>query len=147
MEKEALELTWGCECFLVFLIGRHFVMETDLKWGWQALTDFPPKIKWFRLRIMRFRHTPGKALLTADTLMRPCQSKLKFETDRQRLNGRHKRLYPVNEVIITIPYSAKYCTWHNWEDNCRKTMFALRSCHTVRKGGPTAPSSQVQWKF
>lgn len=31
VEKEVLGLTWGCEKFRNFLIGRHFFLETDHK--------------------------------------------------------------------------------------------------------------------
>uniref|UniRef100_A0AAQ5Z7N1 ribonuclease H n=1 Tax=Amphiprion ocellaris TaxID=80972 RepID=A0AAQ5Z7N1_AMPOC len=70
VEKEALGLTWGCEIFKNFLIGRHFSLETDHKplvslLGHQALTELPPRIQRFRLRLMRYSysisHTPGKA--------------------------------------------------------------------------------------
>ncbi|XP_061135154.1 polyadenylate-binding protein-interacting protein 1 isoform X4 [Syngnathus typhle] len=58
VEKEALGLTWGCERFKDFLIGRHFSLETDHKplvslLGQQALTELPPRIQRFRLRLMR----------------------------------------------------------------------------------------------
>ncbi|XP_061159755.1 uncharacterized protein K02A2.6-like [Syngnathus typhle] len=57
VEKEALGLTWGCERFKDFLIGRHFSLETDHKplvslLGQQALTELPPRIQRFRLRLM-----------------------------------------------------------------------------------------------
>lgn len=50
VEKEVLGLTWGCERFRDFLIGRHFSLETDHKplvslLGHQTLTELPPRIQ------------------------------------------------------------------------------------------------------
>lgn len=79
VEKEALGLTWACERFRNFLIGKHFLLETDHKpllslLGSQALDALPPRIQRFRMRLMRYSyniaHVPGKCLWTADTLSR-----------------------------------------------------------------------------
>lgn len=62
-----------------YLIGLHFTLETDHKLllgllGSKALDDLPPKIEWFRLKMLRFSyhimHVPGKALVMADALSR-----------------------------------------------------------------------------
>ena len=77
VEKEALGLTWACERYRNFLIGKHFQLETDHKpllslLGSQALDALPPRIQRFRLRLMRYSysisHVAGKCLWTADTL-------------------------------------------------------------------------------
>uniref|UniRef100_A0A3Q2E2F1 Reverse transcriptase RNase H-like domain-containing protein n=1 Tax=Cyprinodon variegatus TaxID=28743 RepID=A0A3Q2E2F1_CYPVA len=52
VEKQVLELTWRCERFKDFLIGRQFSLETDHKplislLGQQALTELPPRIQRF----------------------------------------------------------------------------------------------------
>ena len=79
VEKEALALTWACERFSDFILGLHFVLETDHKplvslLGGQALDALPPRIQRFRMRLMRYSydviHVPGKTLTTADTLSR-----------------------------------------------------------------------------
>lgn len=79
VEKEALGLTWACERFRDFLLGKHFCLETDHKpllslLGAQALDLLPPRIQRFRMRLMRYSydivHVPGKSLWTADTLSR-----------------------------------------------------------------------------
>lgn len=78
VEKGALGLTWGCERFKD-LIGQNFKLETDHKplvslLGVQALSELPPRIQRFRMRLMTYsytiHHVPVKALLTADTLTR-----------------------------------------------------------------------------
>lgn len=54
VEKEALGLTWTCERFKDFLIGKHFELETDHKpvlslLGSQALDALPPRIQRFKM--------------------------------------------------------------------------------------------------
>ena len=89
VEKEALGLTWACERFKDFLIGKQFCMETDHKpilslLGAQALDLLPPRIQRFRMRLMRYSysivHVPGKSLWTADTLSTsPVKSRMSTE--------------------------------------------------------------------
>lgn len=59
IEKEELSLTWACESFKDFLIGKEFKMETDHKpltslLGTQLLDSLPPRIQSFRMRLMRY---------------------------------------------------------------------------------------------
>lgn len=79
IEKEALATTWFCEKFSNYLLGRHFLIETDHKplvplLGTKRLDDLPPWIVRFRLRLARFDYSisnlPGKLLYTTDTLSR-----------------------------------------------------------------------------
>lgn len=49
VEKEAMGLTWACERFRDFLMGKYFCLETDHKLlisllGAQALDLLPPRI-------------------------------------------------------------------------------------------------------
>lgn len=117
VEKEALGLTWGCERFKDFLIGRHFSMETDHKplvslLGLQALTELPPRIQRFRLRLMRYSysitHTPGKALFTADTLSR---APVEMDSDSKAAADlmADTNIY-VDEIIRSLPASPAYIT-------------------------------------
>ena len=77
IEKEALATTWAFEKFANFLIGKHFLVETDHKplvplLGVKHLHTLPLRVLRFRLRLDRFiydiGHVPGKELYTADTL-------------------------------------------------------------------------------
>ena len=79
IEKEALAVTWACDKFSNYILGRTFHIETDHKpliplLGTKQLDSLPPRILRFRLRLARYiytiEHVPGKLLYTADTLSR-----------------------------------------------------------------------------
>ena len=79
IEKEALALTWACDKFSMYVLGKKFRLETDHKppvplLGSKQLDSLPPRVLRFRLRLARYdytiEHVPGKELYTADTLSR-----------------------------------------------------------------------------
>ena len=79
IEKEALAATWACEKFRDFVTGLDFKLQTDHKplvllLSSKDLSQMPPRILRFRMRIMRFAptvvHVPGKDQITADALSR-----------------------------------------------------------------------------
>uniref|UniRef100_A0A1A8CXN4 Gypsy retrotransposon integrase-like protein 1 n=1 Tax=Nothobranchius kadleci TaxID=1051664 RepID=A0A1A8CXN4_NOTKA len=117
VEKEALGLTWGCERFKDFLIGRHFSLETDHKplvslLGQQALTELPPRIQRFRLRLMRYSYTishiPGKEILTADALSRaPVDHDPDSKATAELLEDTN--IY-VEEIVKCMPATPSYIT-------------------------------------
>ena len=79
IEKEALAVTWACDKFSNYILGKRILIGTDHKplvpiLNTKDLDTLPPRVLRFRLRMARFdyvaEHLPGKLLYTADTLSR-----------------------------------------------------------------------------
>jgi len=83
IEKESLAITWACEKFDYYLVGRKFQVETDHSplvklLGVKDLGSQPLRVQRFKLRLMRYDfvifHTPGNLLFVANSLSRPCST-------------------------------------------------------------------------
>lgn len=79
IEKEALAVTWACDKFADYVIGKHFQIESDHKpliplLNSKHFDNLPARILRFWLRMGRFNytvfHVPGKLLEAADALSR-----------------------------------------------------------------------------
>ena len=111
IEKEALALTWACERFSDYLIGKHFVIETDHKplvplLSTTPLNSVPPRVLRFRLRLLRYDfsivHIPGKDHIIADALSRSPSSCV-LSMDEVTLLDEAE--YYVNETLAYLPAS------------------------------------------
>ena len=77
IEKETLALTWACERFAEYLLGKPFHLHTDRKplvliISSKSLDTLPARVQRFHMHLMRYQlsisHVPGKDLHIADTL-------------------------------------------------------------------------------
>lgn len=114
VEKEALGLTWACERFKDFVIGKHFTLETDHKpllslLGSQALDALPPRIQRFKMGLMRYSysivHVPGKDLWVADTLSRAPVKQCELHEEREFWEDTN--IY-VDAIMGNLPASTTY---------------------------------------
>ena len=80
IELEALGITWACEKFDFYLVGRTFEVETDHRplvslLGEKDLSQLPIRVQRFKMRLMRYDfsifHSPGSCMFIADYLSRP----------------------------------------------------------------------------
>ena len=77
IKKEALVITWACEKFSDYILGKPITIETDHKplvplLGTKQLDSLAPRVLCFRLHLDWFtytiHHVPGKDLHIADAL-------------------------------------------------------------------------------
>ena len=78
IEKEVLAITWACEKFFTYILGKHISIDIDheplvplLDQGSKHLDNLPPRVLRFRLRLMWFSYSSSRETLnlyTADTV-------------------------------------------------------------------------------
>ena len=109
IEKEALAITWACEKFSSYVLGRQVLLETDHKplvplMTYKQLDNLPPRVLRFRLRLMRFdyqiSHVPGKYLYVADTLSR---APLPHNSNKETLKQQEEVESYIQTVVSHLP--------------------------------------------
>ena len=88
IEKESLAITWACEHFAQYLVGKRFVIHTDHRplvslLQSKRLDELSVRIQRFRMRLLRFSYdivyVPGKDQVVPDAMSRaPIHTKLCF---------------------------------------------------------------------
>ena len=111
IEKEALALTWACERFSDYIVGKSILAETDHKplvplLTTRTLDEVPPRVQRLRMRLMRFHfkavnHVPGKEMYIADALSR-MQSE---NTNRMATVPEEEMNIYVDSVLDSLPVS------------------------------------------
>uniref|UniRef100_A0A1X7VS62 Reverse transcriptase RNase H-like domain-containing protein n=1 Tax=Amphimedon queenslandica TaxID=400682 RepID=A0A1X7VS62_AMPQE len=97
-EKEGLAITWSCEKFSPYILGKRILIKTDHKpfvslFGVKDLDKLPAQILRFRLRLTRFNYSvPSNLPNTADTLSQAPQN----------LNTPDTRLIDEAELLIAV---------------------------------------------
>ncbi|XP_027869193.1 uncharacterized protein K02A2.6-like [Xiphophorus couchianus] len=153
VEKEALSLTWACERFSNYLVGKHFQMETDHKpllslLSSQMLDDLPPRIQRFRMRLMRYSYSisyvPGKHLWTADTLSRAPMIENLSTTEAKLVDD--SNIY-VDNVIQNLPASTGYL--EELRQELTRDSICARVMQLCEEGWPThynsEPALRLYW--
>ena len=131
IEKEALVLTWACEKFTDYILGKPITVETDHKslvplFSTNQLHSLPLHVLRFQLRMDRFMHTidhiPGKELHTADTLS--CAPLPLTEHD-------HRRVKLAEPLMVT--HNAQLPASKEWLESYRRAQHSAPTCQTLMK--------------
>jgi predicted aspartyl protease len=127
IEREALAITWSCDKFKDYIVGKDIVIETDHKPLTTILTskelnDLTPRLQRLRIRLMVYSYTvvytPGKHLATADCLSRsPITNKDKYDLEEE-----------IEHIVHAVTTS-----FATSDSNIQKTYTAQQSSPTFRK--------------
>ena len=109
MPKLSLSITWECDKFSPYIIGKTIEIETDHKplvplLSSKDLDAVPPRILCFRLCLMRsitICHVPGKYLYTVDMLSRSPSPTMNNDTESEGLETSAELF--ISTVVLQLP--------------------------------------------
>ena len=137
IEKELLGIAYGCCRFHQFIYGGQIIVETDHKplvsLAKKPLNDCPLRIQRIMLQLQKYdleiNYTPGKYLLTADSLSRAVDSTEKDSSLLTMQINAH-----VHSVIRLMPISNKRMNEVKEKTNNDDVLIELRN--TIINGWP-----------
>ena len=141
IEKEVLDITWACEKFDFYLVGRQFEEETDHKpfiplLGSKDLPELRLRIRRFKMRLMRYCYqifrTPGSKMLIAALLFRPLTEKEIRKIDRVEMHVNSLVIAEGNALVKEIRRQAEQ------DDNYKEMVKAIRD------GWPGNPKGEMR---
>uniref|UniRef100_A0A5S6QFE8 RNA-directed DNA polymerase n=1 Tax=Trichuris muris TaxID=70415 RepID=A0A5S6QFE8_TRIMR len=155
IEKEAYAVTWACERFYMFLVGKKFHVETDHRplvalFSAKCLDDLPPRIQRFRMRLMRFNfsisYVPGKQLITADALSRaPVSQPSEMDEDLA------SEISTYAACVVASGHATenrlKQVAAHQREDEICKQLIALCKSGWPASKGKVNADCQPFWRY
>lgn len=134
IEREALGIVWACSKLSDYILGTSFYIETDHKplvqiFNAKNIDELPPRLQKFKLSMCRFDYTvfytPGKQLVTADTLSRsPLSTTGPEKFDEETVV--HVQAI-VNQLPITDARLAEVFAQQQTDDSCKSIQTYIQT--------------------
>ena len=132
IEKEGLGITWACERFRDFLIGKQFHIETDHKplvslFGCKDISELSSRIQRFRMRLMDFTytisHVEGRKMVISDALSRaPLYRELSTKDEQACIDIENYVDYVISSLPVTDTRLREIIDNQTKDTVCRKLI-------------------------
>ena len=132
IEKEGLGITWACERFRDFLIGKQFHIETDHKplvslFGRKDISELSSRIQRFRMRLMDFTytisHVEGRKMVISDALSRaPLYRELSTKDEQACIDIENYVDYVISSLPVTDTRLREIIDNQTKDTVCRKLI-------------------------